>query len=193
MQPETYTHDYTAIEQRLKQLDAPAFRQRLIGRSVLILAGAVAMCALLLSAGYAWQLATGPRQIETIVERPVSEPEAPRLPDIPESAETDGGVVTTNFTLFRETEQDVDGLSFNVSAGHTFDNEADTTFSSAWCYTYVLVDTVEIRINLGSKEPGKAAILQQISSRTLEQAGLTPEDHTRLFESCPWLSGNPNI
>ena len=104
MQPEAYHHDYTAVEQRLKQLDAPAFRQRLIGRSVLILAIAAAICAVLLAGAYAWRLISVPDRIERIVERVVSEPVVPRMPEIPDVSTADAGIVTTNFTLFRETE-----------------------------------------------------------------------------------------
>ncbi|WP_299823080.1 hypothetical protein [uncultured Jannaschia sp.] len=48
MQPEDYRYDYTAVEQRLRQLEAPAYRDRLVGRGVLVLAIAAAICGVLL-------------------------------------------------------------------------------------------------------------------------------------------------
>lgn len=196
MQPEDYRYDYTAVEQRLRQLEAPAYRDRLVGRGVLVLAIAAAICGVLLSAGYAWHLAKDPKVVEKVVERIVEVPApapAPAFPQVPETASEGPGVVTTNFTLFRETEVEIDGQVYSVDAGHKYLTETDTVFATAWCYTNRTIDGVDIRINLGVLDPGSRATRSPVAPRTLTETGLTQADHVVLFESRPWLSGNPNV
>ncbi len=196
MQPEAYQHDYTAIEQRLKQLEAVALYKRLLGRSAFVLAVTVAACAFLLCAALAWRIVTQPNAVATL-DGPAASPEvtdtARNLPDVPAVAEAEPGVVTTNFTLFRETQVEIGAGIYFVTAGHKYLTETDTTFANAWCYTRDLVDSVEIQIELGDLEPGSVPIASAVSPQTLAQTGLTQADHAKLFEGCPWLSGNPIV
>ncbi len=196
MQPESYRHDYTAVEQRLRQLETRAHFERMMSLGILILAMAVAACALILCAAYAWRLATPPEQIERVVEPAVTPvvPDAVAVPpNAPEAAGDEPGVVTTNFTLFREKRVEIGNRPYAVTAGHKYLTETDTIFADAWCYTRQIIDGVDIQINLGNLEPGSVPVRRPVSSQTLAQTGLTQANLSTLFESCPWLSGNPNV
>ena len=196
MQPEAYHHDYTAIERHLRQLEAVADRDRLVGRGVLVLASAAAICAVLLSAGYARHLVRGPKVVERVVERiveiPVAAP-APAFPQVSEAVEAERGVVTTNFTLFRETKVEIGEQLYSVNAGHRYLTETDTAFADAWCYTTRTIDGVDIRIDLGRLAPGASFSRTEIGPRTLSETSLTQANHAALFTRCPWLAGNPNV
>lgn len=195
MQPESYRHDYTAVEQRLRQLESVAYYKRLLGRSALVLAVTAAACALVLCAALAWRIATRPHQIEAVAERverpPV--PPGPALPDLPGTSADEPGVVTTNFTLFRERQVGIGDRTYFVTAGHKYLTETDATFADAWCYTRRTIGGVDIQIDLGTLEPGSVPVPGSVSSQTLAQTDLTPANLLTLFEGCPWLSGNPNV
>ena len=195
MQPELYQHDYTAIEQRLKQLQAPAERHRLIGKGVFALALIVGLCALILASAWAWQIANrAPVVPEASVQSESQGVTVPSWPT-PNSNDTagDDGVVTTNFTLFREKTVDVTGRSIQVEAGHHFDTEDQVNFSHAWCYIDLPSDGLNLNINLGRKKPGEEAIAAQITSIEYEKSGLSRQETGTLFDNCPWLDGNPNV
>ena len=115
------------------------------------------------------------------------------FPQVPETGVGDAGVVMTNFTLFRETEVEIGEQLYSVNARHKYLTETDTAFAAAWCYTTRTIDGVDIRIELGTFEPGARATRTPAGTRTLTETGLTQADHATLFRSCPWLAGNPNV
>ena len=98
-------------------------------------------------------------------------------------------IITTNFSLFREAEVNIDGSYYTVTAGHHFENENDASFSHAWCYTRKYIDGLELDISLGSLSTGAAPTLLEVSERTMKMAQIDELDIERLYQSCPWMEG----
>ncbi|MEY8120684.1 hypothetical protein AB9F26_21010 [Falsihalocynthiibacter sp. BN13B15] len=131
-------------------------------------------------------------RIEVVSENPVPAPNWPPA-FVPDTNSTDGGIVTTNFTLFREKIVKIGSKEFKVVAGHDFATETDTMFSNAWCYTNTSVDALDVRIQLGNSQPNQSAIESTPTEEMLETTGLTRGNINTLFQECQWLDGNPNV
>ncbi|WP_170526173.1 hypothetical protein [Ruegeria arenilitoris] len=104
----------------------------------------------------------------------------------------DGGVITTDFTIFRETSVMLGGTEFSVTAGHSFKHEEDESFDTAWCYSNIYADGLNLQISLGNLDPGGKPQQAFVSNATLSKAGISKDEAERLFRNCPWLNGNPN-
>lgn len=120
---------------------------------------------------------------------------APNWPNVTPPAADEGGagVITTNFTLFREKTVMIGKREYEVVAGHKFASEEDTTFSIAWCYTDAIVDDLSIKVRLGNLDPGASPVVSMPTVATRTKSGLSRADIKTLFNSCPWLDGNPNV
>ena len=112
---------------------------------------------------------------------------------IPEPNQLEAGVITTNFSLFREKTVRIGSQNYDVVAGHEFASETDTMFSEAWCYTYAIKDGLKLEIELGNLEPKKVAEITKTSEAMLMKTGLSTADIQKLFDSCPWMDKNPYI
>ncbi len=104
----------------------------------------------------------------------------------------DGGVITTDFTIFRETSVMLGGTEFPVTAGHSFKHEEDKNFDTAWCYSNIYADGLNLKISLGNLDPGGTPQQAFVSNATLSKAGISKGEAEKLFRNCPWLNGNPN-
>ncbi|MCF6329815.1 MAG: hypothetical protein L3J02_08460, partial [Henriciella sp.] len=120
---------------------------------------------------------------------------APNWPpvSVPTQSPQDIGVVTTNFSLFRGQTVNIGQQEYQVTAGHEFASETDTTFSFAWCYTNILADGLTLKVGLGNLQPNSVASIDMPSSEMLAKSGLSRNNIQTLFANCPWLEGNPNV
>jgi len=123
---------------------------------------------------------------------PASVPNWPPV-SVPAPNPQDIGVITTNFSLFREKVVSIRNKEYLVSAGHNFASETDTMFTRAWCYTRASADGLILEIGLGDLEPNKPAAIDMPSSEMLTKSGLSRSNIQTLFANCPWLDGNPNV
>lgn len=103
------------------------------------------------------------------------------------------GIDTKNFSIFTQRDLQVAGLKRTIEAGHSFATEQDQLdrrWSRAWCYTTVVDDGLNIKIDLGSRETvdGKPAV-PRLESVQLTRVGLSLKDLLYLAENCPWLDG----
>jgi|GEM_PF-4197706 len=112
---------------------------------------------------------------------------------IPEPNQLEAGVITTNFSLFREKTVRIGSKNYDVVAGHEFASETDNMFSEAWCYTKITKDGLNLEIELGNLEPKKVAEITKTSEAMLMKTGLSTADIQKLFDSCPWMDKNPYI
>jgi len=112
---------------------------------------------------------------------------------MPEPNQLEAGVITTNFSLFREKTVRIGSQNYDVVAGHEFASETDTTFSEAWCYTDTMKDGLALKIRLGFLEPNKVAEFEKPTVAMLTKTGLSKSDVQKLFDSCPWMDRNPYV
>jgi hypothetical protein len=104
-------------------------------------------------------------------------PEAPVVPD----------VVTTNYTIFNTHTVSVAGRSWEVTAGHFFENEADKQWKHAWCYTEHRSDGLVVKVDLANRETSVAQPIAPIASaQTLQKAGLSSLEALTIAAKCPW-------
>jgi len=133
-------------------------------------------------------------QIQAQVRRdPLPQPPnpAPRPQDIsvpkPDQPPSKPDIVTTNFTKFANRQVELLGKNWTVSAGHHFDNEADTSWKRAWCYTVTDVKGVEVKVELASRmTPEAKPIAPTANLATMQHAGLDITDALTLASKCPW-------
>jgi hypothetical protein len=112
---------------------------------------------------------------------------------VPAAIPAEAGVITTNFTLFREKTVKLGAREYDVVAGHEFASETDTMFSHAWCYTNALEEGLTLKIGLGTQEPNKSALMAMPTAAMLKKSGLSCKNIQMLYNNCPWLDGNPNV
>ncbi len=131
---------------------------------------------------------------------PVPQPPAPapRPPDIPvtksDPAPTQPDIITTNFTKFANRQVELLGRTWTVSVGHHFDNEADTSWNQAWCYTLTKVNGVEVKVELADrKSPNAKPVAPTANLATMQHAGLDINDALALASRCPWSDGNFSV
>ncbi len=179
---------------KMEHAAAKSKRHILIAEGIRLLLILFAAAILVLAIGFAVSLVLKAQpetqELSTALEAPV---ERLPWPDVgQEEKSVDGGVITTDFSIFRETSVMLDGTEFPVMAGHSFKHEEDQTFDTAWCYSNTYADGLNLRISLGNLEPGGVPQKAFVSNATLSKAGISKDDADKLFRNCPWLNGNPN-
>lgn len=194
---EVVEYDYSAVQARLSQMQAGADFKRMLGRSMLIATACIGTAAVFLAAGQGWWLAQRETSVEptAAVAAPAMDPTPPTRPAFPPTVierTSDGGVVTTDFTIFRTVEVPTNLGSLEVKAGHHFDTEDQSTFSHAWCYAE-LGGSVAMTINLGTKDPSAPAMMEPFGETERRLSKLESTSHRRMFEACPWIDANPNL
>ncbi len=179
---------------KIEHAAAQSKRRVLIAEGIRSLLIMIAAAVLILAIGFAvsWVIASQPEtpvagtSLETTTE-------VSPWPGVGTSeTSVDGGIITTDFTIFRETSVMLGGMEFPVTAGHSFMHEEDKNFDSAWCYSNIYADGLNLKINLGTLEPGGTPQKAFVSNATLSKAGISKGEAEKLFRNCPWLNGNPN-
>ena len=124
---------------------------------------------------------------------PANTPTWPPVGAATATPQSGNNVVTTNYTLFRYIPVDLGSKKMQVAAGHQYKKETDRTFSFAWCYTDVVSDGIDIKINLGTKAPGESPVMLNLSKVVSAKSGISQDNFRKLFASCPWIDGNPDL
>lgn len=167
------------------------------GRKVFMIMAALSIVVLAIGIAGRIILSAMPEQmtVAKIVPAPATLTPAPNWPPafVPAPNQAEPGVITTNFSLFREKTVKLAGREYEVVAGHKFASGTDTMFSHAWCYTNAVVGGLDLRVSLGNLEPNKPALLAMPSAKMLKETGLSKRNIQTLFNDCPWLDGNPNV
>jgi len=182
------------VQIKVAESQAEAEVSILRAKSVSLAAMLLCLAVLAIALGLMGRLILGAIYVEDSSvsdTQPISPPV--QLPILPQPAGLDSETVTSNFTLFRHVIARVGGQQLSVRAGHHFAKSTDTDFEHAWCYSDITVDDVTYDLLLGIKKPGGQATLKPISDGMQKATGLQPNDHQTLFETCPWLDGNPNV
>lgn len=113
-----------------------------------------------------------------ISENPPTVAEVPVTPD----------VITTNYTIFNNRSVSLAGRSWDVTAGHFFENEADKQWKHAWCYTEDRRDGLVVKIDLANREtPTAQPIAPVASAQTLQKVGLSTSEALTIAAKCPWV------
>lgn len=128
---------------------------------------------------------------DPIVDAPVVEPTESDVsggpqptPDQPANPD----VITTNYTIFNNRSVSLAGRTWDVTAGHFFENESDKQWKHAWCYTEDRRDGLVIKIDLASREtPAALPIAPVASIQTLQKVGLSTFEALTISTKCPWL------
>ncbi len=174
---------------------AQSKRRILLAEGTKIMLVMIAVAIVIVALGLAARMVMTANPFITAQPAEISVAENPRpiVPQIDQNEKTvDGGVITTDFSVFRHTKVMLAGAEYKVTAGHEFAHEKDQTFTHAWCYSNVFVDGLSLDINLGTLEPGSAPKQAFVPPETLAKAGVSSADVNKLFRNCPWLEGNPN-
>ncbi len=177
--------EHAAAQSKRRVLIAEGLRLSLImlAAALLVLAGGIAISLILKSQSEVHATLTG---VETPVEaKPWSEVGT-------EEKSVDGGVITTDFTIFRKTSVTLGDKELVVTAGHRFMHEEDKTFETAWCYSEIYADGLNVHIALADLKPGGVPQKAFVSKATLTKGGLSKTEIEKLQRNCPWLKGNPN-
>lgn len=123
-----------------------------------------------------------PPEVET-PKTDASEVQQP-TPDV--TSEPD--VVTTNYTIFNNRTVSLAGRSWEITAGHFFENETDKQWKHAWCYTEDRRDGLVVKIDLATRETSTAQPAAPIASiQTLRKVGLSALEALTIATKCPWL------
>lgn len=97
------------------------------------------------------------------------------------------GPVVTDFTKFNEREVNIAGRTYVVHAGHRYDNEEDTDWQRAWCYTDVSVEGLDLDVALAVRSSSRETPTgPRATSETLAKANINREEALALIAACPW-------
>ena len=117
-------------------------------------------------------------------ERPPAIP-TPSEPSVPNPH---GAVI--NYDKFVSQETEYMGRKWEIVAGHHFNTDTDSAWSTAWCYTQQDVDRVRVNIQLAVRESPTALPLAPIASaESLSKVGLNDTSALELASNCLWLDG----
>ena len=177
--------DYSAVERAMAQNDAPARMRLLAGqgiRAFTVLIG-VGIAAVLM--GWGWKLAKDPKIVEkeVVVEKEVIVEVPASAPVMPQVSEPENEVVR-NYVIFDTRKAKVGGKDYIVTVGHNYDTSTQKNYSDAFCYTNLMKDQMQVRIELSRKMPGEVAVVQFDGGAT--RAGLSGDDVNKLRAECPY-------
>ena len=191
MSDETH-NDYSAVEQALKQNEAPVRMRERVGRGLMagavILAIGVAIPLAALGIGKAIHMAKEEKivevekvvEVEKIVEVPAPMTALPNAP-VPEV----GTKITRNYVIFQDVSQTVGGEDMTITTGHDYASSEQETYDRAFCYTQKNVNGMDVRISLSTKLPG--SLPQNALDLGWQNAGLSSADLAELRNLCPYL------
>lgn len=113
---------------------------------------------------------------------------APTHPQPPQEPPGNPDVVTTNYTIFSYRTVSLAGRTWEVTAGHFFENETDKQWKHAWCYTEDRRDGLIVKIDLANRESSAAQPkAPAATTQTLQKVQLSTFEALTLATKCPWL------
>lgn len=191
-------HDFSAIEQALKQNEAPMRMRERIGRGgmagLIILATgiAVTLAALGIGKGIFWAKEEKIVEVEVPVEKVVEVEKivevpvpAPSLPQPP--AQSGGTRIARNFVIFQEIEdQKIGSRTWDIVVGHRYATSEQATYDEAYCYATTWTDDIQTRIDVSFKVPNQRPT-EASSYAAAQKLNLGETDIAEMLSLCPYF------
>lgn len=189
-------HDFSAIEQALKQNEAPMrMRERIgkggmVGLVILATGVAVTLAALGIGKGIFWAKEEKIVEVEKIIEVPVEKivevpVPAPALPQPP--ARQGGTKIARNFVIFQEIEdQKIGSRTWDIVVGHRYATSEQTTYDEAYCYATTWTDQIQTRIEVSFKTAAERPI-EAHSLAAAQKLNLRETDIAEMLALCPYM------
>jgi hypothetical protein len=203
MQPnEHITHDFTAVQMHLDQMQGPHRMRLLIGHGIrtaaIILALGIAVPFSAIGIGYSIHLSQEPQVGPSGPEGPIgpkgergpagpaggdaSPAKGPMFPTTPPAP----GKVVQNYVIFNEQPALLEGKTYSVNVGHNYATSTQDVYDFAYCYAMTEIRGISARLELSHKsspsEPPRPEVDQSATA-----IGLTSGELTTLRSKCSYL------